>query len=76
MKKTAEYQKRADECRMLARGAASEDERAQLMAMAETWLSLAEQRLRGVHQAGYMVSAERPPPGSLAADSIPADAHR
>ena len=45
-KKAEEYRRHANECRALARKAASEEERKQLTEMAETWLSLAEQRER------------------------------
>ena len=50
MKQAQEYLKHADECRALARRAATEQERKQLTAMAETWLNLAEERLRVVEQ--------------------------
>jgi hypothetical protein len=45
MKKAQEYEKHAQECQALARKAVSPEERAQLLAMAETWLGLAAQRV-------------------------------
>ncbi len=48
MGKVTDYRAHADECRMLARGAISETERAQLLAMAGTWESLAKDRERFV----------------------------
>lgn len=45
MKKAQEYRRHAQECRVLARGAASDQERDQLLAMAAHWENLAEQRL-------------------------------
>lgn len=44
MKKAADYRKHAEECRALARGAISEQERTQLIQMATTWESLAKDR--------------------------------
>jgi sirohydrochlorin ferrochelatase len=46
MKKTAEYQRHAEECRILARGAQNPQQRAQLVKMAETWEQLASERQR------------------------------
>ena len=52
MKKAAEYQRHAQECRTLARKAMTEDERSQLLTMSETWLQLAEQRMVAERLAG------------------------
>jgi hypothetical protein len=46
MQKAEEYEGHARECQALARKAVSDEERAHLLAMAETWLSLATQRPR------------------------------
>ena len=46
MKKAEDYRRHAEECRNLARNATSEDERRQLIHMAETWLGLAQHRLQ------------------------------
>lgn len=45
MRKAEEYKKHADECRQLAAAASNEDSRHQLLEMAETWESLARDRL-------------------------------
>jgi hypothetical protein len=44
--KLADYRKHAQECRSLARSTLSEEERKQLLIMAETWESLAAERER------------------------------
>jgi hypothetical protein len=44
MKKPAAYRLHAEECRKLAVGALSDDDRAQLLDMAETWANLAKAR--------------------------------
>ena len=44
MKKAAEYRHHAEECRALALKAGTEEQRVQLLKMADTWLSLAEER--------------------------------
>ena len=63
MQKAEDYRRHADTCRALARNATSEDERRQLMHMAETWLGLAEQRLHMLMlnsaNAGPVRGAER-----------------
>lgn len=46
MKKLSEYRKHASECRSLAATMPSDDQRDQLLAMAETWDRLAEERER------------------------------
>ena len=50
MKKTSEYRRHAEECRGLALKAATEEHRAQLLKMADTWASLAEERERMVER--------------------------
>ena len=44
MKKPAAYRLHAEECRRLAVGALSKDDRSQLLEMAETWANLATAR--------------------------------
>lgn len=44
MKKASDYLRHAEECRVLARGAATDGERKQLVTMAETWEALASER--------------------------------
>ncbi len=44
MQKPAEYRRHAAECRKLTTGAMSEENRARLLHMAETWEQLAEAR--------------------------------
>ena len=58
MKKASEYRRHADECRTLARNAMSEQERNQLLTMADTWTKLAEERERMADDDG------EPQPGS------------
>ena len=41
MKKSKKYRKHAEECRALARDAPNEEQRRQLLELAETWGSLA-----------------------------------
>ncbi len=45
MKKASEYQLHADECRKLAAGTANPEHKAMLANMAETWESLARERI-------------------------------
>jgi hypothetical protein len=44
MRKISDYLRHAEECRILARTADTEDHRKTLLAMAETWRELAEAR--------------------------------
>jgi hypothetical protein len=44
MRKTADYLKHAEECRLLARTAAKGEQRDQLLIMAQTWERLAQER--------------------------------
>jgi hypothetical protein len=44
MKKISEYREHAEECRMLAHRAKSDEDRAMLLNMANTWESLAQTR--------------------------------
>ena len=46
MTKADDYRKHAAECRALARSAHKEDERKQLLKMADAWISLADERDR------------------------------
>ena len=46
MKKVQDYRQHADECRILARKARTDEERLQLMTIATTWDTLAEERER------------------------------
>jgi hypothetical protein len=43
-KRAEDYRHHAKECHVLARSALTEDERKQLVVMAQTWEALAEQR--------------------------------
>lgn len=49
MKKTAEYRKHAQECRVMAQNAKNAAERGQLLKMAEAWDRFAVERERGLH---------------------------
>ena len=44
MQKISNYRRQAEECRLLARKAQSEEHRSQLLIMAETWETLAVER--------------------------------
>lgn len=44
MRKSSDYRKHADECRALAKGMKQAEQREQLLAMAQTWERLADQR--------------------------------
>jgi hypothetical protein len=46
MKKSKKYRAHAEECRALARNAPNEDQRRQLLELAESWGSLALERER------------------------------
>ena len=46
MDKSKEYREHAEECRALARNAQNEEQRRQLLELAETWGSLALERER------------------------------
>ncbi len=46
MKKSTTYRKHAEECRALARDAQNEEQRRQLLELAESWGSLALERER------------------------------
>ena len=50
MKKASEYRRHAEECRALALKAGTEEHRVQLLKMADTWASLAEERERMVER--------------------------
>ena len=61
MKKSKKYRAHAEECRALARNAPNEDQRRQLLELAESWGSLATKphRLRTTHSSGISASRER-----------------
>ncbi|MBB3020674.1 hypothetical protein FHR70_003760 [Microvirga lupini] len=44
MKKASEYRQHAEECWQMANGALNEEQRAQLLEMAQTWENLARER--------------------------------
>ena len=46
MRKVADYRKHAEECRAMARSTAHGEQREQLLKMAATWDSLAQERER------------------------------
>jgi hypothetical protein len=46
MRKTSEYRHHRDECRALARKAENDEQRSQLLKMAEIWDKLAQERER------------------------------
>jgi hypothetical protein len=46
MRKVSEYREHADQCRTLARRAASPEHRDMFLNMASTWESLAEERIK------------------------------
>lgn len=48
MQKSDEYRQHADECRALARKAQNEEQRAQLLKMAEAWENFAAERERTI----------------------------
>jgi hypothetical protein len=45
MKKTEEYRRHAEECRVLARSASTTEEREQILTMAAMWERLANERI-------------------------------
>jgi hypothetical protein len=49
VKTAQEYREHAQECRRLAKHALTREEREQLMTMAQTWDTLATERLRTLH---------------------------
>jgi hypothetical protein len=59
MKKAAEYQQHAEECRTLANKASRAEDRETLIQMAETWESLAKERARQVAQQRRIEELER-----------------
>jgi hypothetical protein len=64
MKKASEYRRHAEECRTLARNAMSDQERNQLLNMAETWTKLAEERERMAGSGNTNGDADTKPPGN------------
>ena len=57
MKKAAEYRQHAQECRTLARNVRIEEQRVQLIAMAETWDALATERERMLREQEIVEAA-------------------
>jgi hypothetical protein len=51
MKKASEYRQHARECRAVAAGMRNEEQRQQLLSMADTWERLAEDRERLILRA-------------------------
>jgi hypothetical protein len=51
VEKVTDYRALAEECRKLARSALTEEERQQLIVMAETWEQLAESRIQLLKRA-------------------------
>jgi hypothetical protein len=62
LKKASEYRQHAEECRMLARNAASPEHKAMLENMAATWESLAVERERRLSQPDRIAAIENAPP--------------
>jgi len=57
VKKASEYRQHAQECRGLARTTQTDDHRAQLLKMAETWEALATERERIVAEHAALNAA-------------------
>jgi hypothetical protein len=62
MKKASDYRKHAEECRALAKGMKQAEQREQLLAMAQTWERLADQRDITSRNEAEMASQQRPRP--------------
>jgi hypothetical protein len=58
MKKASEYRKHADECRRMLASFATEEQKAMLENMANTWDTLADDRERQVVQRGRLTRFE------------------
>ena len=58
LKKASEYHQHAEECRVLARNAANNEQRTALEKMAQTWESLAQDRERHVAQTTRMAARD------------------
>jgi hypothetical protein len=67
MKKVEDYRQHAQECRLLGRRARSPDERAMLMNMADTWESLAADRVAQIARQQRLAEPAR---GSIPADKL------
>jgi hypothetical protein len=61
MKKVSEYRQRAAECRALAAKMDIDENRAQLLAMAQTWDTLAEERARALELTKFGSFGREPP---------------
>jgi hypothetical protein len=59
LKKASEYQEHADECRQLARTAVSPEHKAMLKKMAQTWESLARDRVQRIERARRIAGLEQ-----------------
>jgi hypothetical protein len=59
VRKVSEYRQHADECRKLARRAASPEHRDMLFNMAATWNSLAEERIKSTARQQRLANLER-----------------
>jgi hypothetical protein len=66
LKKASEYTQHAHECRVLARNAQNEEQRIQVLKMAETWDSLAVERTRLVRDHPELVKQTEGTPSVLA----------
>jgi hypothetical protein len=60
MKKVEDYKRQAAECRAMARVAANEEQRQGLLAMAETWDGLAENRATQVERQKRIDALDQP----------------
>ena len=57
MKKASEYRQHAEECRQLASGMDSDDQRTLMLAMAQHWDSLAVDRVRLIEKHPELANA-------------------
>jgi hypothetical protein len=63
MRKVEEYKKHAEECRQLAAAASNDENRRQLLEMAETWESLARDRHEQLQRQKRISRLETAPEG-------------
>ena len=59
MHKASQYKAHAEECRRLATGTSNPEHRAALLKMAETWESLAQQRVERLERQARIAALER-----------------
>ena len=64
MRKTTDYLRHAEECRVLARASSKEAERKQLLAMAETWETLAAERKELIRHHPELFDSSGEPTGN------------